>query len=369
VIDSTTVKVLVSFPGLHRVPRGAEVALEAIAGGLADAGDEVLVVGSGPSIPSRPYRYNRIPTIDRERFERWPKVPPLREAASYESLLFNLGAAARVRRRADVTLSCGFPWDNLFLRRPTLRGRRPPHVFITENGDWPARIDGGEARLFGCEGLVCTNPVYFEDNRDRWRSALIPNGVDVDRFTPGPATRRALGLPDHGPIVLMASALIPSKRVDVGIRAVAEIPDAILVVAGSGPMRPELDQLADRLLGSRYICRTFPHEAMPALYRSADLLLHLSEFESFGNVYIEALATGLPVVAHTSPVTTWILGDDGVLIDTTEEASLVAAIGRQLQQGRDAGGTARRERAMGFAWPAVAAQYHDFLAEVAGAST
>ena len=44
---------------------------------------------------------------------------------------------------------------------------------MTQNGDWPAFRTGGECRFFSCDGLVCINPVYERNHRDRWRTALI----------------------------------------------------------------------------------------------------------------------------------------------------------------------------------------------------
>ena len=123
------------------------------------------------------------------------------------------------------------------LRRPSSHGHRPQHVFVTENGDWPAYANQSEYRFFSCDGLVCTNPDFYERNRVRWRSKLIPNGVDCSRFSPGPGERGAFGLPKDRLVVLMVSALIPSKFIDVGIEAVSQIPDAHLVVAGTGPLR------------------------------------------------------------------------------------------------------------------------------------
>ncbi|QGG95999.1 glycosyltransferase family 4 protein [Actinomarinicola tropica] len=361
-------KVLVSFPGLHRVHRGAEVALEAIGDGLARRDHDVVVHGSGPIRHDRAYRYRRTPVIDRERLSGLPSLPLLREPSSYESLGFNLAALARLRTgRFDATITGGFPWDNLFLRRPA-RGGRPPHVFVTENGDWPALLDEGDARLFSCDALVCTNPLYLERNRERWNCELIPNGVDVDRFSPGDPDRDRLGLPRDRPLVLIVSALIPSKRVEDGIRAVAALDDAALVVAGVGPLEAEVERLGAELLGpDRFQRRSFAHDDMPALYRSADLLLHLTHVESFGNVYVEAMATGLPVVAHRSVVTEWILPELDGLVDTDDRTALVAALDDHLRAGRDAGAAGRvaaaRER---FAWSVVAARYEELLERVVG---
>ena len=112
---------------------------------------------------------------------------------------------------------------------------------MTENGDWPAFARSSEYRFFRCDGLVCTNPQFYESNRTRWRSKLIPNGVDCVRFSPGPGKQEQFGLPEKRTIVLMVSALIESKRVEVGIEAVSKVPDAHLVVAGDGPLRTRID--------------------------------------------------------------------------------------------------------------------------------
>src|SRR5690606_23785384 len=117
---------------------------------------------------------------------------------------------------------------------------------------WPAYARNSEYRFFGCEGLVCTNLEYFERNKDRWRCRLIPNGVDSQRFSPGPPQREQFGLPADRLVVLMVSALIESKRVGLGVEAVSRIPDAHLVVAGNGPLRPAIDEMAARLLPGRF---------------------------------------------------------------------------------------------------------------------
>lgn len=360
-------RALVYLPSLHRVPRGAEVALEAIAEGLAVRGTDVTAIGSGPPRPETHYRYLRIPTVSRTRFERMPALPMLRTPEAYESLATTLPFLARYRPgRYDVTVTCGFPFENFSLRRPRIRGPRPKHVFVTQNGDWPARRDGGEFRFFGCDGLVCTNPDYYERHRDRYHATLIPNGFDTDRFRPGPGDRRALGLPDDDrPVVLMVSALIPSKRVLEAIRAVARLDDARLVVAGDGPQRTEVERLAAELLPGRFVRLTLPSHLMPSLYRCADVVLHTTLAESFGNVYVEAMATGLPVVAHDSVTTRWILGDDAVLVDTTDDEALVEGVRTALEQW-----TTSTERAVHaadrFSLSAVADQYDRFIREVVG---
>lgn len=360
-------RVLFALPGFHRFERGAEIALLSLATELARAGDEVTVIGSGEPRAGTPYRFLHAGSVRREKLERLPRIPALRSETGWEEATFVPGLL-RAYRPADhdVTITCSFPFTNWALRRPVFGGRRPPHVFVTQNGDWPAISNDSEYRTFGCEGLVCTNPDYLAHNRDRWNCALIPNGIDATRFTPGVAERARLGLSEQGPVVLMVSALIPTKRVAEGIRAVSLLPDAQLVVAGDGPEREAIDRLAGELLPGRFRRLTVAATEMPALYRSADVFLHLSKQESFGNVYIEALGCGVPVVGHDSERLRWIVGEDAVLLDTSDPAAVARALGEAIA-ARETLVPRGVARAANFSWPRVAAQYRDFLAGVIAA--
>jgi glycosyltransferase involved in cell wall biosynthesis len=161
----------------------------------------------------------------------------------------------------------------------------------------------------------------------------------------------------------MVSALIPSKRVIDGVRATAALPGVHLVCAGDGPERDAVDALANELMPERFTRLSVRATEMPALYRSVDTFLHLSLDEPFGNVFIEALSSGLPVVGNDSLRTRWIVGDHEFLCDTNDQAALVAALRAGLA-GKFAGRNERRRRAQLFSWSAVARQYLDFFEQV-----
>ena len=357
-------RILFCLAGLHRVSRGAEVAFESVARHLAAAGDDVTLLGGGRARADDLYRFVHIPFVDRRHFERWPRAPGARTAAGYEGLSAVPGELARYRPGDyDVTVTCGYPFENWILRRPA-RGGRPAHVWVTQNGDWPAMSRRMEHRWFSCDLLLCTNPVYAARNDARWRCTLVPNGVDTAAFTPGPPERARFDLPADRPVVLTVSALDPNKRVAAAIRAVAALDDAMLVVAGDGPLREQIDRLGHELLPGRYRRTTVSAHEMPSLYRSADAVLHTALDESFGNVYVEALATGTPVVAHRTPTTEWILGEHAHLVDTEDPDLVVAALRCALDDTREharaAGVAAARER---FAWDVVSAGYRAALRE------
>ena len=359
-------RVLFALPGLHKYDRGAEIAFVSVAKELAKVGIAVTLIGSGRERPGAPYRFIHAPCMRRENFTSLPTIPIFRSEYIYEEMTFIPGLLSRYRPADyDVTVTCSYPFTNWILRRPTLGGRRPPHVFVTQNGDWPAQSNRSEYRFFGCEGLVCTNPDFYERNKQRWRCALIPNGVDYERFRPGPPQRELFGIPNGRLVVLMVSALVPTKRVAAGVEAVSRIADAHLVVAGDGPLRPDIEASAARLLPGRLTLVTVPPEKMPALYQSADVFLHLSKQESFGNVYVEAMACGLPVVAHDSARTRWVVGDNQFLVDSED----IAATADAIVAAGNAPSTKQPERvakAATFSCAKIGEMYLDFFREIIG---
>lgn len=352
-------RILFALPGFHRVMRGAETALEQVAKHIAlMPGYEVTMIGSGQPKDNTPYKFQHVPCIPRERFERFPSLPYLRGHYVYEELTF----AARLMGAYnpadyDVTVSCSYPYTNWVLRAK--RGdHSPKHVFVTQNGDWMCHAKNWEFRHFDCDGLVCTNPEYYENHHDRYLSKLIPNGVDPNVFKPGSSDRRAYNLPEQGPLVLMVSALIPSKRVIEGIRAVARLPNVCLAIAGDGELRSEVQALGQELLGDRFRLLKLRPEQMPGLYQCADAVLHMSQDEPFGNVYIEALASGLPVVAHDWRVTRWILEDCGIFVDTSDLQSTADLVQIALTQNSRSAIQRRRELVeRRFTWSRLAEQY------------
>ena len=362
-------RVAFALPGLHRVHRGAETAFESLARAMArDARDTITLIGTGAVRAGEPYRFVATHAVPRERFELWPRVPPLRTEFAYEELTWVPSLLRHYRPGDyDVTITCSYPFTNWLLRCRRRQGRRPVHVFVTENGDWPTHRIAAEYRLFGCDGLVCTNPTYFaaQQRGDRpWRTVLIPNGVDAGQFKPGRGERSRYGLPDEVPIVLMVSALNPNKRVLDGIRAVAAVDDAWLVVAGDGSMRGDVDRLAAAMMPGRFRRLTVSGEQMPGLYRCANVFLHLARDESFGNVYVEAVASGLPVVAHDSPAARWIIGDNGWFVDSDVPGSATAALSDVLRGKWSPPHDGVAQTVRRFDWAVIAAEYRRFLEEI-----
>jgi glycosyltransferase involved in cell wall biosynthesis len=364
-------RILIALPGIHRYDRGAEIAFIAVAKELVSLGDTVTLIGSGEARDGMPYNYLRAASVRREYFEQFPSLPILRSEYCYEELTFIPQLLLRYRPSDyDITVTCSYPFTNWLLRRRVFGQARPRHVFVTHNGDWPpnAARSGttqAEFRFFNCDGLICINPDFYDRNKQSWNSRLIPNGVDCDRFYPGIASRRDFGLPENKLIVLMVSALIPNKRIEYGIDAVSRIADAHLVVAGDGPLRRSIMAAAEKQLPGRFTRLSVPPAQMPNLYRSADVFMQCSKDEPFPLVFLEALACGLPVVAHDIPRVRWFLGDHEFLVDMDAPEAIASSI-KRAHNAASTGRDQRVSRAAGFSWTKVARMYRDFFQELLG---
>jgi glycosyltransferase involved in cell wall biosynthesis len=136
------------------------------------------------------------------------------------------------------------------------------------------------------------------------------------------------------PRVLCVGAVDAHKRMHLAVDAVARLPAAgSLTVLGDGPAAAALDHhAAERLGPGRYLRQVVPRDEMPLWYGAADCFTLPSRTESFGLVYLEALACGLPVVAPDDAVRREVIGDAGLFCDVTDAGAysetLAAALSR-----------------------------------------
>ncbi|QYX80700.1 glycosyltransferase family 4 protein [Streptomyces akebiae] len=147
------------------------------------------------------------------------------------------------------------------------------------------------------------------------RMVQLPPGVDEKTFHPGSGgadVRAGLGLTDR-PVVVCVSRLVPRKGQDTLIRAMPGIlaaePEAVLLIVGGGPYEKELCRLAHEtgVAGSVRFTGAVPWSELPAHYGAGDVFAMPCrtrrgglDVEGLGIVYLEASATGLPVVAGDS---------------------------------------------------------------------
>jgi glycosyltransferase involved in cell wall biosynthesis len=200
----------------------------------------------------------------------------------------------------------------------------------------------------------------------RAKARVVPCGVDPDLFSPeGPAAERGAR-----PRLLLAEPLTAPDGPDLAVGALAQIPDAELVITGgTGPADPAQDkrrrdlmrlakslQVADRLVFTGPVA---PDE-LPALLRSADLLVSATAYEPVGMMALQAMACGTPVVAFATGAPRDAVVDltTGVLLPPGRRAAQVALRIRRLLANSmrlEAYGIAAADRARSrYAWGRIA---------------
>jgi glycosyltransferase involved in cell wall biosynthesis len=184
------------------------------------------------------------------------------------------------------------------------------------------------------------------------RVVEMPNGVDAEAFSPGPdaaGVRATLGIPEDATVAAFVATLDRAhhfKRLNVAIDALgrAREENVHMLVAGDGELRPAFEAqaaaagLADRV----HFLGRVPHAELPATLRAADLFLLTTEPpESFGIVLIEAMASGLPVLATEYPGVRAVVDDgvNGVMVPRGDAGAVAAALDRLADAG-----PAERER-------------------------
>ncbi|MGO4599362.1 glycosyltransferase [Terrabacter sp. 2RAF25] len=163
------------------------------------------------------------------------------------------------------------------------------------------------------------------------RARIVDLGTDLSLFSP--LSTPYAGSPDDAPVVGFAGRLDHAKGVDVLLRALALDGDLRGRLAGDGPARRRLEQLAaalgvtDRVefLGS------LEPERLPDFYRSLDVLAvpsltTPSWVEQFGRVALEAMACGVPVVVSDSGALPQVVGDAALVVPEGDEAALAKAV-------------------------------------------
>ncbi|MFC4010415.1 glycosyltransferase [Nonomuraea purpurea] len=190
------------------------------------------------------------------------------------------------------------------------------------------------------------------------RIAVVPCGVDLSQFRPdGPVAPRP-----RGPMILSLGRMVPRKGVDTVIRALRHLPGADLVIAGGRAGDEEAVRLRELAgaygLGHRvHVIGSVPRERVPALMRSADVLVTVPWYEPFGLVAVEAMACGVPVVASAVGGHLDTVAGCGVLVPPRRPRALARALKDVLGDSdrRAALGAAGAQRARErYGWASVA---------------
>src|SRR5438445_9141753 len=174
------------------------------------------------------------------------------------------------------------------------------------------------------------------------RVSLIYNGVDLERLHPdnrerfGRAVREDLGLLRDAWVVLFVGSGFERKGLGPLLEAVARRADerCRLVVAGKGDARP-YQELARRLELDARVSWVGPRPDVERLYAAADVVALPALYEPFGNVHLEALAAGWPVLTSRGAggAEAVVPGESGAVVDKPEAAAIAGGLDALLHHG------------------------------------
>lgn len=375
-------RILIINPEYPPVGGGASNASAHIARTLVDLGQQVAVLTS---------RYADLPkdeTLSGVRVFRGPaRRRHLDRSGAFEQAMFmlsgSLGAIRLLRSwRPQVVLAFfGAPSGVIALLMRLFFGT--PYIVSLRGGDVPGfrpydfalyhRLIGpllhivwrqAAAVVANSQGLRALGQTF--DQRVPIR--VIPNGVDVPRES---LTHRQW----HPPKLLIVGRLRYQKGIDILLRALCDVLDLPweLTIAGDGPQRAALEAMAAELkLSSRLgFTRWLDKETLSEEYQSANLFVYPSRHEGMPNVILEAMASGLPVVASRIAGSEELVipEETGLLVPPEDPVALSKALRRLLGDTalRQQMGQAAQQRVREhYTWSSVAQQYLDLMQATGG---
>lgn len=218
-------------------------------------------------------------------------------------------------------------------------------------------------------GLLAVSEAMADDvaalGVDRTRIAVHHTGVDRTRFHPRDRDALKSALAVDGPLVLSVGALIARKRHEIVIDAVASLPGIKLRIAGDGALRSQLQARIDASGASDRIALLggVAHDMLPQWLAAADVMALASSSEGLANAWVEALASGTPiVVAPAGGAAEVVTSSDAGRIADPNGAAFASAIAHIL----DAPPPSKRvaDCAARFSWERNGAALRDHLASL-----
>jgi phosphatidylinositol alpha 1,6-mannosyltransferase len=375
-LPESVVRVLILVGNYVNVVDGVALTYGRLVRAREQAGDRIMILAPGAARPAVdpgghfvPVPSVPIPVQPEYRFALGIPEATRRVAELFEPELVHVGSPDLAGVAAlDFAAAHGLPAVGayhseiarylrfLHLPRP-LAGLGPRLGTVMERGVW-AWVRRFYSR---CRHVYAPSEAMAEILRARGIDSELRvwgRGVDPERFSPAHRDdrwRARLGLDELTPLILFTARL----RWEKGLERLAEVLERLAdsglphrsAIAGAGPARAELQRRCPKQ--TVFLGELAPHELARA-YASADVFLYPSTTETFGNVTLEAMASGLPTICAdaTGSNALVIPGETGELVDPGDPEAFAEAVLALLRDPprRRAMGAAARARALGFSW-------------------
>jgi len=341
--------VFLSFYSGH-VARGVETYVHCLANELVKIGHQVTVFQNGPAVAGSNYQ-----TVSLGMEVDWSRSgggeSPFNDYWKLLIRKFSQAVFRRLPESTDIVIPTNGVWQSWLAKLWAVRHGKKV-IIAGQSG--PGRDDIINLYAFPDRfiSLTAVSQKWARKINPFVQVETIPNGVDLKTFTPTVKPEK-VDLP--GKIVLSVAALVPAKRLDLLIHAVSRVPGTSLWLVGDGEQKNALQTLASSMLPGRFLISSFPHQHMPHVYPAADVFAFpTNPRESFGIVMLEAMASGLPVVAAPDPIRREIVQDAGVFADPQDSAAFTKALTTALNHSW---GELPRRRAADFSWSKIASHY------------
>lgn len=321
-------KIALLCTGLGNIYRGHEIFARDLFNLVGDSVDITLFKGGGDPAPNELV----IPNISRNdpllrhitvpASPKWADAAVSQEQLRIEAETFTYAALKHLLEGEFDIIHClerevcelMYGLRHLF--------RVTPKIVFSNGGAIPA------ADLPSCDFVQEHSPNNMLASA-KGKSFMVPHGVDVQLFNPQVTStfRADHGIPEDAFVVISVGTICYwHKRMDHVIREVAALPHAHLLIVGQESAdTPAIKALGHELMPGRITFTKMPHDELPKAFAAADVFVLGSLFETFGIVYIEAMAMGLPVVSTKHPNQRAII-QHGIFIDMEEKGALTAVL-------------------------------------------
>ncbi len=315
------------------IERGSEVVVDSLAQALSKK-HEVLVLQSD-KVSQKPHKVVRIDVLT--------VAPPAAPTNFVDKIAFRL----HVDRESGLVASfTGATEDQL--------SSFDPDIVVAINGPLQLKILKRmrlTAKLvaFGHAGIgyhdrdtLREGPDLFVALSDRaqiWAKTIAPERTKVtcikNPFDPTPYQKaKPLKLGMTPPVVMVASSLSPHKNIGNVVKAVSQLGYSLLLI-GDGENHSEIESVLSQYPGEFRWIKSLDHQEMAPYYRSANTFCFVPDSqEAFGMVYLEAMASGLPIVATDDDIRHSIIGKQGLYVDPSNQLALREAIKQAVSLDR-----------------------------------